>query len=48
MGQDSVPIDPETLSEPRRLGDLSRRWVMERTFSWLGQNRRMSKKTTNG
>jgi putative transposase len=22
---------------------LSRRWVVERTFSWLGQNRRMSK-----
>jgi transposase len=26
-----------------RLGDLPRRWVVERTFSWLGQNRRMSK-----
>jgi transposase len=24
-------------------GDLPRRWVVERTFSWLGQNRRMSK-----
>lgn len=22
---------------------LARRWVIERTFSWLGQNRRMSK-----
>jgi len=22
---------------------LPRRWVVERTFSWLGQNRRMSK-----
>ncbi len=22
---------------------LARRWVVERTFSWLGQNRRMSK-----
>jgi transposase len=27
----------------RRFGDLPRRWVVERTFSWLGQNRRMSK-----
>jgi transposase len=25
------------------LGDLPRRWVVERTFSWLSQNRRMSK-----
>jgi putative transposase len=22
---------------------LARRWVVERTFSWIGQNRRMSK-----
>jgi hypothetical protein len=22
---------------------LPRRWIVERTFSWLGQNRRMSK-----
>src|SRR3712207_7874291 len=22
---------------------LARRWIVERTFSWLGQNRRMSK-----
>ena len=29
---------------PRRdLKVFPRRWVMERTFSWLGQNRRMSK-----
>jgi putative transposase len=38
-----VAIDPEKLSGPRRFGDLPRRWVVERTFSWLGQNRRMSK-----
>jgi transposase len=41
--KEGVPIDPEKLSEPRRFGDLPRRWVVERTFSWLGQNRRMSK-----
>ena len=38
-----VAIDPEKLSGPRRFGDLPRRWVVERTFSWLDQNRRMSK-----
>jgi putative transposase len=38
-----VAIDPEKLSGPRRFGDLPQRWVVERTFSWLGQNRRMSK-----
>ena len=27
---------------------LPRRWVVERTFSWLGQNRRMSLGTTSG
>jgi putative transposase len=41
--KEGVAIDPEKLSKPRRFGDLPRRWVVERTFSWLGQNRRMSK-----
>jgi putative transposase len=41
--KEGVPIDPEKFSGPRRFGDLPRRWVVERTFSWLGQNRRMSK-----
>jgi putative transposase len=41
--KEGVPIHPEKLSGPRRFGDLPRRWVVERTFSWLGQNRRMSK-----
>ena len=41
--KERVAIDPEGLSGPRRFGDLPRRWVGERTFSWLGQNRRMSK-----
>ena len=27
----------------RRFQVLQRRWVVERTFSWLSQNRRMSK-----
>jgi putative transposase len=42
--KEGVAVDPEELSGPRRrFGDLPRRWVVERTFSWLGQNRRMSK-----
>jgi putative transposase len=41
--KEGVPIDPAKLLGPRRFGDLPRRWVVERTFSWLGQNRRMSK-----
>ena len=28
---------------PRGFQVLARRWVVERTFSWLDQNRRMSK-----
>jgi putative transposase len=42
--KEGVAIDPEKLSLMQgRFGDLSRRWVVERTFSWLSQNRRMSK-----
>jgi putative transposase len=41
--KEGVPINPEKLSGPRRFGDLPRRWVVERTFSWLSQNRRLSK-----
>ena len=31
------------LAEQTGFVPLPRRWVVERTFSWLGQNRRMSK-----
>jgi transposase len=41
--KEGVAIDPEKLSGSRKFGELPRRWVVERTFSWLGQNRRMSK-----
>jgi transposase len=43
LAKEGVSIDSEELSGPRRFGDLPRRWVVERTFSWLSQNRRMSK-----
>jgi putative transposase len=39
-----VAIDPNKFmpeKSPRPF--LPKRWVVERTFSWLGQNRRMSK-----
>ena len=41
--KEGVAIDPEKPSGPRRFGNLPRRWVVERTFSWLSRNRRMSK-----
>jgi putative transposase len=37
-----VPADQEPPPRPA-FTVLSRRWVVERTFCWLGQNRRMSK-----
>ncbi len=36
-------VDWERIMPPRGYVALPRRWVVERTFSWLGQNRRMSK-----
>ena len=36
-------IDWQKLLPRRGFEVLPRRWVVERTFSWLGQNRRMSK-----
>ncbi len=36
-------VDWQRLMPPRGFRVLPRRWVVERTFSWLSQNRRMSK-----
>jgi putative transposase len=36
-------IDWQSFMPPRGYVAQPRRWVIERTFSWLGQNRRMSK-----
>jgi putative transposase len=47
--KEGVPIDLEKLMAhkgPRPF--LPKRWIVERTFSWLGQNRRMSLGTTSG
>jgi putative transposase len=41
--KEGVKPDWEKLLPRRRFQVLPRRWVVERTFSWLSQNRRMSK-----
>lgn len=41
--KEGVAVDWQKLLPPRGFVVLPRRWVVERTFSWLGQNRRMSK-----
>jgi putative transposase len=41
-------LDWKRLMPPQGYVALPRRWVVERTFSWLGQNRRMSLWTTRG
>jgi transposase len=42
--KEGVTIDWQKLLSPKDSGAfLPRRWVVERTFSWLGQNRRLSK-----
>jgi hypothetical protein len=41
-------IDWRRLMPPRGYVALPRRWVVERTFSWLSQNRRMSLGITSG
>ena len=42
--REGVTIGWENLLPPKNpRGFLVRRWVVERTFSWLGQNRRLSK-----
>ena len=42
--KEGLAIDPKKLLPPKGPKPfLPRRWVVERTFSWLGQNRRLSK-----
>ena len=41
--KEGVAIDWQKLSPPKGFRVLPRRWVVERTFSWIEQNRRMSK-----
>jgi transposase len=44
LNKEGVPIDPKKLGQekgPRAF--LPKRWIVERTLAWLGQNRRLSK-----
>jgi putative transposase len=41
--KEGVAVDWQKLLPSKGFRVLPRRWVVERTFSWLGQNRRMSK-----
>jgi putative transposase len=43
LAKEGKKVDWRRLMPPRGFRVLPRRWVVERTFSWLGQNRRMSK-----
>jgi putative transposase len=40
---EGVKVDWEQLLPPKGFQGLPRRWVVERTFSWIDHNRRMSK-----
>jgi putative transposase len=41
--KEDVKVDWEHLLPPKGFQVLPRRWIVERTFSWIDQNRRMSK-----
>jgi putative transposase len=41
--KEGVKVDWEKLMPPKGFQVLPKRWVVERTFSWTDQNRRMSK-----
>jgi transposase len=41
--KEGVVVDWQKLMPPQGFVVLPRRWVVERTFSWIDQNRRMSK-----
>jgi len=41
--KEGMKVDWEKLMPPKGFQVLPRRWVVERTFSWIDQNRRMSK-----
>ena len=43
LAKEGKNVDWQRLMPPQGYVALPRRWVVERTFSWLSQNRRMSK-----
>ena len=46
--KEGVAVDWQKLLPPKGFLVLPRRWVVERTFSWIEHNRRMSLGTTSG
>ena len=46
--KEGMKVDWEKLLPSPGFQVLPRRWVVERTFSWIDQNRRMSLGTTRG
>jgi putative transposase len=46
--KEGVALDWQNLMPPKGFQELPRRWVVERTLSWIDQNRRMSLGTTRG
>lgn len=38
-----MPVDQDPPPKPTGIAVLPRRWVVERTFGWLGRSRRLSK-----
>jgi len=46
--KEGVSIGWEKLLPPKGFRALPRRWVVQRTFSWIDQNRRISKRTMKG
>jgi transposase len=43
LAKEGVAVDWQKQLPPKGFQVLPRRWVVERTFSWIEQNRRMSK-----
>jgi transposase len=43
VAKEGVAVGLQKLMPPQGFAVLPRRWVVERTFSWIDQNRRMSK-----
>jgi hypothetical protein len=44
LNKEAIPVDPKKfMPEKGPRPFLPKRWIVERTFSWLSQNRRMSK-----
>ena len=43
LAKEGKMVDWQKLLPPRAFQVLPRRWVVERSFAWIGHNRRMSK-----